>query len=240
MSPSPATSQFWLGMRMFLPVAISIAAYGVVWGVLAGQAGMSVLEVAAMSGLVYAGASQFVVLEMWTPGHLPIVSIVIAAAIVNLRLLLMSATLRPLVGHLSLPRTLAIMFLVSDEPWAMTMTEVRKGGGSVAFLLGTGVLCWLSWMLSTLVGRLLGAFIDDPSRYGLDFAFTATFLALLLGMWKGRGDIVPWLAGALIASVTSQLVEGNWYIIAGGLGGSLAGAVFDQWRERRQVSRNDA
>ena len=46
-------------------------------------------------------------------------------------------------------------------------------------------------MGSTLVGRLLGAFIDDPTRYGLDFAFTATFLALLLGMWKGRSDLDP-------------------------------------------------
>ena len=71
-----APAPFWLGMRLFVPVAISIAAYGVVWGVLAGQAGMSVIEVALMSGLVYAGASQFVVLEMWTPGQLPIVSIV--------------------------------------------------------------------------------------------------------------------------------------------------------------------
>jgi predicted branched-subunit amino acid permease len=110
----------------------------------------------------------------------------------------------------------------------------------VAFLLGSGVLSWFAWAGSTLVGRVLGAFIDDPTRYGLDFAFTATFLALLLGMWKGRGDVVPWVAGALIAIVTSRLVEGNWYIIAGGLGGSLAGAVFDQWWERRRVSSDAA
>mgnify|MGYP000141384219 CR=1 FL=1 len=67
-----------LGMRMFLPVAISIAAYGLVWGVLAGQAGLSVLEVALMSSIVFAGASQFIALEMWATGQLPILSIVIA------------------------------------------------------------------------------------------------------------------------------------------------------------------
>jgi 4-azaleucine resistance transporter AzlC len=221
---------------MFLPVAISIAAYGLVWGVLAGQAGLSVLEVALMSGLVFAGASQFVALDMWTPGGLPILSIIIATAIVNLRILLMSATLRPLVGHLPLPRALAAMFFVSDEQWAMTMTEVRKGGGSVAFLLGTGVLSWFSWMLSTLGGRVLGAFIDDPTRYGLDFAFTATFLALLLGMWKGRGDLIPWIVGALAAIVASRLIEGNWYIIIGGLVGSFAGALAETTRERRHAA----
>jgi len=179
-APQSGSAQFWLGIRMFLPVAVSIAAYGVVWGVLAGQAGLSVLEVALMSGLVFAGASQFVALDMWTPGALPVLSIIIAAGIINLRMLLMSATLRPLVGHLSLPRQLGAMFFVSDEQWAMTMAEVRKGKGSVAFLLGTGALSWFAWMGSTLCGRVLGAFIDDPTRYGLDFAFTATFLALLL------------------------------------------------------------
>jgi 4-azaleucine resistance transporter AzlC len=221
---------------MFLPVAVSIAAYGVVWGVLAGQAGLSVLEVALMSGLVFAGASQFVALDMWTPGALPVLSIVIAAGIVNLRMLLMSATLRPLVGHLSLPKQLGAMFFVSDEQWAMTMAEVRKGTGSVAFLIGTGVLSWFAWMGSTLCGRVLGAFIDDPTKYGLDFAFTATFLALLLGMWRGRGDLLPWIVGALAAILTSKLIEGNWYIIVGGLVGSFAGALAETIRERRHVA----
>ena len=235
-APQSGSAQFWLGIRMFLPVAVSIAAYGVVWGVLAGQAGLSVLEVALMSGLVFAGASQFVALDMWTPGALPVLSIIIAAGIINLRMLLMSATLRPLVGHLSLPRQLGAMFFVSDEQWAMTMAEVRKGKGSVAFLLGTGALSWFAWMGSTLCGRVLGAFIDDPTRYGLDFAFTATFLALLLGMWRGRGDLVPWIVGALAAILTSRLSEGNWYIIVGGLVGSFAGALAETIRERRHVA----
>lgn len=235
-APPHASAQFWLGIRMFAPVAISIAAYGLVWGVLAGQAGMSVFEVALMSGIVFAGSSQFVVLDMWTPGGLPIVSIVIATAIVNLRILLMSATLRPLLSPLPLGRALGATFFVSDESWAVTMSEVRKGHGSIAFFLGAGVLCWLSWFLSTLVGRVLGAFIDDPTRYGLDFAFTATFLALLLGMWKGRGDLVPWIVAALAAIATSRLIEGNWYIIVGGLVGSFAGALADQLRDRRRVA----
>ena len=232
----PATwqGQFLLGMRLFLPVAISIAAYGVVWGVLAGQAGPGVLEVVLMSGLVYAGSAQFVALDMWVPGHPPILAVVVATAVVNLRMLLMSATLRPLVAHLPLRQSLPLMFFVSDEQWAMTMTEWRRGRATIAFMLGVGVLAWLAWMLSTLSGRMLGAFIDNPARYGLDFAFTATFIALLLGMWKGRGDLVPWIGGALIAILVAQLVPGNWYIIAGGLGGSLIGALVDTVGSRRR------
>ena len=228
-------SEFRRGALRFVPVAISVAAYGLVWGVLAGQKGLSLAEVALMSGLVFAGASQFVALDMWQPEALPIASIVVATLIVNLRLVLMSATMRPLVAHLPPWRALATMFFVSDESWAMTMGERDRGGAGLAFFLGTGVLCWLSWLGSTLIGRLVGSVIEDPTSLGLDFAFTATFLALLLGMWKGRTDLVPWIVGGLVAVLVSRLIEGNWYIIAGGLAGSLAGAIVET-RRRADVA----
>ncbi len=231
---SPANrSEFFLGMRLFAPIALSIAAYGVVWGVLAGQAGLSTLEVFLMSGLVYAGSSQFVALTLWMPPTSPpILDIVIAVAIINLRMLLMTATLRPLMADTPRWRAAALMFFVADEVWALSMSQLSKGKGSVAFLFGTGVLAWLTWEASTLTGRLLGAVISDPRTYGLDFAFTATFLALLFGMWKGRGDIIPWAVGGFIAVVTARLVPGQWYIVVGGLGGSLAGALAETWRQR--------
>lgn len=233
MSPASARSEFLLGMRLFAPIAVSIAAYGVVWGVLAGQAGLSALEVLLMSGLVYAGASQFVALKLWVPDAPPIGTIVVAVAIINLRILLMSATLRPLLAGTPRWRAALLMFFVSDEQWALTMAQMNKGLGSVAFLFGTGVLAWFAWTGSTLAGRLLGSAISDPAAYGVDFAFTATFLALLFGMWKGRGDIVPWATGGLIAIVMARLVPGQWYVVAGGLGGSLAGALAETWRRRR-------
>jgi predicted branched-subunit amino acid permease len=247
-APAPRLwPNFFLGMRLFLPVAISIASYGVVWGVLAGQAGLSPAEVLLMSGAVYAGSSQFVALTMWSPGSLPIASIVVATAIVNLRMLLMTATLQPLFAGVPRWKALLAMFLVSDEVWAMTMAQSAKGStgtfllrgdepvrgrdvGGIAFMLGCGVLAWIAWAGSTLTGRLLGAVIDDPSAYGLDFAFTATFLALLFSMWKGRGDLVPWLAGGAIALSVAAIVPGTWYIIVGGLGGSFVGAVLQYRR----------
>jgi predicted branched-subunit amino acid permease len=91
-------------------------------------------------------------------------------------------------------------------------------------------------MSSTVVGRLVGALIDDPARYGLDFAFTATFLALLLGMWRGRMDIVPWAVAALAAIAASRLIDGNWYIIIGGIAGSLAGAIAETVGKKPDVA----
>lgn len=225
-------SEFLRGMRVFVPVGISIAAYGLVWGVLAGQAGLTLGEVFLMSGLVYAGASQFIALQLWTPAALPIGAIVLAVAIVNLRLMLMSATLRPLFASMPKWRALITMFLVSDEGWALTIAQMNKARGTVAFFVGTGAACWISWVIPTTIGRMLGSAISDPTAYGFDFAFTATFIALLLGMWQGRTSILPWIVAALVAIITAKLVPGEWYIIAGGLSGSFAGALAETIRRR--------
>lgn len=228
-SPDSRTEQFFAGARACLPVAISVAAYGLVWGVLARGTGLSLLEVLMMSGLVFAGAAQFVALDLWsaTPASLPIGALVLAAFIVNLRYLLLTATLRPLYRDGELGRGALGMYLVTDENWAMTVAAMARGGGSVAFLMGGGVLAWISWMSTNLIGYGLGSAIDDPTRWGLDFAFTATFLALLLGMWKGKSDLLPWLVAALAAIATAHFVEGNWHILVGGIVGSLAGAILE-------------
>jgi 4-azaleucine resistance transporter AzlC len=225
-------AQFRRGARAFLPLAISIAAYGIVWGVLAGQAGLNPLEVFGMCVLVFAGASQFVALDMWNPAAMPIASIVIAVAIVNLRLMLMSATIRPLLAPLKPWQRLLGVLLISDEQWALAMAEAQKGRPSAAYYFGAAILCFTTWAVSPLAGRLIGSFVDDPVKYGLDFAFTATFLALLFGLWKGKLDLIPWGIAALVAIATSMLVPGNWYIVAGGLAGSFAGAVVETRKAR--------
>lgn len=212
------------GARRTLPLAISTFAFGVVFGLLARRTGLSLAEAALMSALVFAGSAQFVVLELWK-APLPVATIILTALIVNLRYLLLGAALRPWFARLSALKAYGSVFLLADENWAMTMREFDSGGRDAAFLLGGGLAVYAGWLGGTLVGHTAGAAIADPARWGLDFAFTAVFTALLVGMWKGKSSLLPWAVAALVAVAAAQLLPGKWYILLGGLAGSLVGAI---------------
>jgi 4-azaleucine resistance transporter AzlC len=214
------------GMRVSLPLAISVAAYGVVFGVLARQAGLSLGEATLMSSLVVAGASQFLALELWL-SPLPIVAIVLTTLVVNLRHLLMGAALRPWFAQLPPLSAYGSLFFMGDESWALTMRELIDGRTDAAFLVGSGATLNTAWIGSTIAGHLLGALVGDPTQWGLDFAFTAVFLALLVGLWQGKSDWLPWVVAAIVAVIAAQVLPGKWYILLGGLAGSLAGALRD-------------
>jgi len=212
------------GADRCLPVEISAFAVGLVFGVLAGQAGLSAAESVLMSALVFSGAAQFVVLGLWAP-PLPVLGIALTTLVVGLRHLLMGAALSPVFSRLPRLKAYGSVFFMTDENWALTMSEFSKGRRDAAFLLGGGLAIFASWTISTLVGRTVGQALRSPERWGLDFAFTAVFLALLVGMWRGRSDLLPWAVATLAAVAAHQWLPGQWYILLGGLAGSLAGAV---------------
>lgn len=211
------------GIKRTFPVGISIFAYGLIFGVLSGQAGLRPFEALLMSSLVYAGSAQFAVLGMWI-APLPAASIIITTLIINLRHVLMGAALYPWFSQLSPLKRYLTAYLMTDESWALTMGEYMNGRRNAGFLLGSGIVAFTAWNGSTIAGQLLGGVVQDPAKYGLDFAFTAVFIALLLGLWRGKGDLLPWGVAALVAIVVSQALPGKWYILAGGFAGSLMGA----------------
>jgi 4-azaleucine resistance transporter AzlC len=214
------------GARRSLPIAVGIFTYGLVFGVLARQAGLSLGESALMSSLVYAGASQFTALGLWQ-WPVPSVAIVLTTFVVNLRHMMMSASLYPLLAKLRRPAVYGMLFFLTDESWALTAGEMAGGGRDVAFFLGAALTLFATWQSATVVGYVLGNAIPDPARWGLDFAFIAVFIVLLVGLWRGKRDLLPWVVAAVVAVVTSRLLPGNWYILFGGLSGSLVGAMRD-------------
>lgn len=216
----------WDGLRQTLPIAIGAFITAIVFGVLAGQAGLSPLETIFMSATVFAGAAQFTVVGLWSV-PLPIFTIILTTFVVNLRHLLMGAALHPWFSQMKpLPRYASI-FLLTDETWALTIAYFNKGKRDVAFYVGSGLTMFAAWTSGTLVGRLAGSFLEKPAEWGLDFAFTAVFLALLVGMWKGKTSLIAWVVAAGVAVVASYLLPGKWFILVGGLVGSLVGAWQD-------------
>jgi 4-azaleucine resistance transporter AzlC len=216
------------GARKCLPVAFSGSVIGLVFGTLAGQAGLGAGEAALMSVLVFSGAAQFVVLGLWA-SPLPLATIALTTLVVGLRHVLMGAALGPVFSKLPRFKAYGSVFFMADENWALTMGEFAKGRRDGAFLLGGGLLMFLAWSGSTLIGGAFGGAVEDPARWGLDFAFTAVFLALISGMWKGRSNLLPWTVAAVVAVAAHHWLPGQWYILLGGLSGSLAGTV---WRGR--------
>lgn len=213
------------GAKRCLPIEIAGFAIGLVFGVLAGQAGLSAAETVLMSALVFSGATQFVVLGLWA-APLPVAAIVLTTLVVNLRYVLMSATLAPWFSGLSRLRAYGSIFFLADENWALAMGEHAKGRRDAAFLIGGGMAMFASWTVSSLLGRTVGGALEDPARWGLDFAFTAVFLALLAGLWRGRKlDLLPWAAAAAVAVAAHLVLPGQWYVLLGGLAGSLVGAA---------------
>jgi predicted branched-subunit amino acid permease len=169
---------------------------------------------------IFAGSAQFVMVNLWLP-PLPILEIIMAVMIVNLRYVFIGASLQPLFRDRSMGHKACVMHLVADENWAVTMAAWRQGKGSSIFLLGGGVCVFLFWCLGTLTGFWAGAAVSHPETWALDFAFPAIFGALAASLWRGRADIIPWLAAIVLAIWSSQWIPGNWYIVIGGVGGAL-------------------
>jgi 4-azaleucine resistance transporter AzlC len=229
-------SSLYKGAVANIPLAVSAVTYGGVLGVLSAQKGVTWAEMSAMNILMFAGSAQFIMVDMWQ-APLSVLAISIAVFIINLRYLLIGASLQSVfVGH-PLWRKALFMHLVADENWAVTIAEHRKSGTNPYFLFGGGILLLCAWSSGTLGGNLLGSFISQPEKYALDFAFTAVFAALTLSLWRGKGDMVPWGVAIGLALICENFLPGKWYIVIGGIGGALAAALAEHYRFNKKVTK---
>ena len=217
------------GMREVLPLLIGMVPFGLVCGVIAQQQGLSVLEAAAMSGVVYAGSAQLLALSHWEHPA-PVLAAAIAAFVVNLRLALMGPVLGPWLDRLRGWRLWGSLFVMADQNWAMSVSAMQAGRWDAGFLFGSGLVMWLMWVVTTVLGHVLGSQLRPPPGHPLFFAALAVFVAILVPMWRGRGDLLPWAVAAGASVGAARLLPGtSWYIVLGALCGSAAAV----WRDRR-------
>jgi predicted branched-subunit amino acid permease len=218
------------GARVAVPLLIGMTPFAIVVGIAAQAQGLSLLECGLMSGMVYAGSAQLVALAAW--GHpASLLGASLAAVIVNLRLALMGPVLAPWLDRLGGWRLWGSLFLMSDQNWALSVTDMNNGRRDVGFLFGSGAVMWLMWLCFTMAGHVLGALVQPQPGHPLFFAALAVFVCMLVTIWRGRGDVFPWAVAAVIALTLARLLPGtSWYIVGGALGGSLAGGLRDHLR----------
>ncbi|ANN49623.1 azaleucine resistance protein AzlC [Levilactobacillus brevis] len=171
---------FRAGIRDVLPTVFGYIGVGLAFGIVAHTSHLSLLMVAGLSFIVYAGSAQFIITSMLLI-HDPLSAIFISTFLVNSRMILMSTSLAQYFRHESLIRNVLIGTLVTDETFALAMNKQNKTHGQLSFAWqsAANLVAYLVWGLATLVGAILGGLIANPSRFGFDFALTAMFIGLV-------------------------------------------------------------
>ncbi len=219
------------GVIAVSPVIVSLFATGLVFGTLAAQKGLTLLDAMAMSGFVYAGLAQVVSLQSWPQEFTlaTLLTLMLVTLTVNLRFFLMSITLRPWFGGLPAWQAYPILFYVTDVGWLRAMRYRAEGGSDVGFFLGGGIFLHIVWLVSTAAGVEFSNWLTNPRALGIDLLLPIFFATLLIPAWRGPRRAVPWLIAGLVAVAVQWLVEGYWYIIAGAVSGALsAGVIADE------------
>jgi 4-azaleucine resistance transporter AzlC len=219
------SDQFRGGMKAALPIVLGYLPVGVAFGLLARNAGLTPSEVGLMSLLVYAGASQFLAIEMIFKG-MTWLPIVVATFFINLRHFLMSSNLSlyfrntrfPLLGFLSAQLT--------DESFGVAISNLPKVKNNPPYLFGLQMTSHFAWVIGSIGGALFGPFIKI-SEYGLPFALPSLFICLLVFQLKSFRHF--WIMA--VAGVSSLFFkwafQGNWYILLAALLAAGIGVVIE-------------
>lgn len=214
---------FVQGLRESAPYFVVIVPFGIVFGVVATEAGFSVLETMGFSILVIAGASQLAAVQLMTE-NAPTLIVLATALAVNLRMAMYSASLAPHLGSLPLWQRSLVAYTMVDQAFAMAHARFEQAPGmsmaaKLAYYLGAVTLVCPMWYGATLGGAVLGNTI--PPGLPIDFAVPITFLALVAPMLRTLAHVaaafvsvagtlllafMPYNTGVLVAAVLAMAV----------------------------------
>ncbi|MFC3676695.1 AzlC family ABC transporter permease [Ferrovibrio xuzhouensis] len=226
---SPPAASFtragvWHGMKLTLPYSISALPFGLAFGAAAVAAGMTPGAAVLMSALAFAGSAQFAVLSLWA-SPLPVLAIALTTLLVNARHIVMGAALQPFTRGLPGRLVLPLAGGMTDGGFAITLQTMMRGQRDFGVLAGTIIMQWPVWVGGTALGAVIGATGLAAKAWGLDVLIAAVFATAVIGLYRGRGDILPWL-GAVAGTLAALLwLPGNWYILMGALCAGLAGLL---------------
>lgn len=212
-------SAFRQGLIAGIPFVLVITPFGLLFGVIAIEAGFSILEALVTSIMIIAGSAQFTAVALVVEDT-PVLIIILTSLAVNLRMALYSAVLAKEFGRVPFFKRAFLSYFLTDQTYALSELRISKireesWQDRAMFFMGTAALISPFWYLSTLIGAAFGTTI--PPEFALDFAVPLTFIALFAPMLRSPAH---W-AAALTSIICSLLFVGFPY----GLGLLSAGAV---------------
>ena len=232
MSASPAgpdarhrtRAEFLRGVKLGTPVLLGYIPIAIAFGVLARTAGLSIFQTIACSMLVFAGSGQFIAIAMIGVGA-SAPSILITTAVLNLRHILFGATLQPYLRHVPLWEQAVLAAGVTDESFAVNVTDLRGGSRSAASVMGVEFVSWSGWQIGTIIGAVATGLVGDPSRLGLGFAMAAMFTALLVATAEDRRHVIVAAIACCLAVAFMLVLPSQWSIVATAVVAAAIGAV---------------
>lgn len=218
------------GARDAVPLLLGIAPFGLVAGIAAVEAGLDLSQAVGMSVVVFAGASQLAALDL-LGRDAPLAVIVVTAVVINLRMLMYSASIAPYFRAFSARWKALLAYVLTDQAYALSIARFRSDGAvdAKAYYVGAAVTIWAVWQVATVAGVLLGAGV--PEAWGLEFTVPLIFLALLVPAMEDRATTVAGVVGGAVA-VAGVGLPLNLGLLVGATVGVAAGLATETVAER--------
>ncbi len=204
---------FRYGLKNSLTIVVGYAPVAITFGILAGKYGLSAWQAGLMSLLVYAGAAQFIAIEMVHQGA-TVWMIAITTLIVNIRHVLMSLSILPYFKNVNRIWSLALAQGLTDETFVLntqTLKNIPTEDERRQVMLGINFGAFLTWVVFSFLGAVLGESINLEFS-GFAFAMTALFIVLTMGT-VNRKNVMTYFSAGLLAIIFKTLLPGKFYLI---------------------------
>ena len=206
------------------PLMIPVVPFGLIFGVLAIDIGFTPLETMGMSLIIFGGASQIILLQLFSGGASSLV-IISSVGAVNSRHLLYGAVVSEHLSDLKLVWKIIISYFLIDQAFARSNEYFKKNNNKNKYfhLIGGGITCWVIWQSTTFLGIILGSTI--PEELGLSFAVPLTFLALLVNDLRKLINVIVIIVSGFVATIGYNIVPYKAYVIIAALAGLLTAII---------------
>ena len=224
---------FLKGIIDVSPLMIPVIPFGLIFGILAIDIGFSPLETMGMSLIIFGGASQIVLLQLFSGGASSLV-IISSVGAVNSRHLLYGAVVSEHLSDLKLIWKIFISYFLIDQAFARSneFLKENKDKNKYFHLIGGGATCWVIWQFTTFLGIILGAAI--PEKLGLSFAVPLTFLAILINDFRKIINVIVIIVSGFVATIGFDFIPYKAYVIVAATAGLLTASILTITIDRKK------